>query len=85
MGQAISKLTEDQKARISEVRQKYRAKIAEAELACQSSMAKAAQAGDHESFEEAKKRLLQEKQQLEGKMDREIARIREESGESEST
>lgn len=76
IGKELPQLTDDQKKRISEVRSRYEAKIAEAEISAQSTVRKARQSGDFSALEEAKTHLTSERQRLERLRDREIKQIR---------
>lgn len=71
----LPRLNDDQKKRISEIRSKYQAKIAELEIATQSKILKARQSGDFSAIEEAETRTTSEKQRFERMRDQEIERI----------
>lgn len=76
MGDSIPKLSEQQKEQIAETRKKYQSKIAEAEIAAQSDITKARQKGDYQAVATVEKRLADEKNRINTKMEREIAQIR---------
>jgi hypothetical protein len=78
MGENIPKLSEDQRDRIAEIRKKYQAKIAEAEISAQTEIRKELEAGNSEGVAEAEKRLANEKQCLQSERDQRISKIREE-------
>ncbi|UCF35723.1 MAG: hypothetical protein JSU96_12890 [Acidobacteriota bacterium] len=80
MGGAPARLSEDQKKRIAEVRAKYKARIAEAEIASQGKLKLAVQAQDPSLLDQLKADLGREKLKLEERSEAEVAKIRAESG-----
>jgi Spy/CpxP family protein refolding chaperone len=72
----IPKLTEDQKQAIADIRRKFQARTAEAELASQERIRKAAAAGNYEEIEKAREHLGREKTRLSAEMEREIEKCR---------
>ncbi len=73
---AVAKLTDEQKETIAEIRRKYQAKIAEAEIGSQSDVRKAVQVGDHEAVAKVQARLQGEKRKFDERMESEIDRVR---------
>ena len=80
---AVAKLTDQQKETIAEIRRKYQAKMAEAEIGSQSDLRKAAQDGDHEALVKVQARLQDEKRRLDERMEAEIQQAR--AGDSASS
>ena len=77
---AAPKLTGEQKDTISDIRSRFKSKIAEVEIAAQSTIREALQKGDMSVAESAKANMIDEKRRLEEKMEREVAKVREGSG-----
>jgi hypothetical protein len=69
-----TKLTDEQKAEIAEVRSRYRARIAQLEI---ESASKLAQATSLEELETQKAEIAKEKQRLKGEMEEKVETIRE--------
>lgn len=78
MGGSLPSLSDEQKDRIAEVRSKFRAKIAEAEIAAQSDIKKIRQSGDQQSINDVQDRLVREKKRLEAESERQVQKIRSE-------
>lgn len=72
-------MTPDQKERISAVRARYEAKIAQEELAAQDRRKKALAAGDWAQAQQTEARLVEERRRLEAARDREMEKIRSEA------
>lgn len=73
---AVEKLSDEQKEQIAEIRSKYRAKIAEAEISLQSKIRKARSQGDVASIEAMQQHFASERQKFEERMEREIRKVR---------
>ncbi|MBI4447009.1 MAG: hypothetical protein HY645_14030 [Acidobacteria bacterium] len=71
-----AKLTQEQKQEIAAIRNRFKAKIAEAEIATETKIRRAAERGAFEEFELLKSQLIEERNRLNRDMEREIARIR---------
>ena len=74
---AVQRLTLEQKEAIAEIRRKYQAKIADAEITVQMQIKKALEAGAPDEVEKLYKQTLIEKQRLNRKMEKEVHRIRQ--------
>jgi len=79
MGASVQPLTDDQKARIADIRSRYSAKAAEIEIATQAKIREALQSGDYEAAEEARKILSDEKQRFERAQEKELEKVRAEA------
>lgn len=75
----LSKLTEDQKARIAEVEEKYKAKIAERKVFLNDQIAKARASAKIAEIQELELELSREISRFQGKCDSEKEKIRAES------
>lgn len=73
----VEKLSDDQKEQIAEIRSRYRAKIAEAEISLQSKIKKARGQGDMAAIEMMQQDFASERQKFEERMEREIRKVRE--------
>ncbi len=71
------KLTPEQKAEIAEVRGKYKAKIAEAEIATDDRIRKAVGEGDYEAIEKIRQQLIDDRNRLNREMEAEVTKVRE--------
>jgi hypothetical protein len=71
----VAKLSTDQKKQIAELDSKYKAKIAERELALTEDINKAAAAGEFEKVEELQQRLIQERKFLQAELEVQKERI----------
>jgi hypothetical protein len=72
----VRKLTDEQKQAISDIRRKYQARIAEAELASQERIKKAATTGNYEEIEKIREQLGGERRRLNAELEREIEKCR---------
>ncbi len=78
-GTSPRQLTDDQKARIADIRSRYSAKAAELEIATQTKVRKALLSGEPEAAEQARKILGDEKQRFERALEKELEKVRSES------
>lgn len=67
------KLTNEQKAEIADVRSRYRARIAEAEIQHQSKLSTVT---SYEELEKVKNELAREKERLNGEMEEKVKEVR---------
>lgn len=79
MGEAPTRLSEDQKKRIADIRAKYKARVAEAEIAVQAKLRLAAQSQDRAMVEQLKADLGRERLRLEERSEAEVSKVRAES------
>jgi hypothetical protein len=70
------KLTEAQKCRIADLESRYKAKVAERELALKDEIAKAAEAGDAEKMAELEQRLVTERKKLQADLEEKKEAVR---------
>ena len=75
----LKKLTEEQKKRIAETDARYRAKIAEKEIAFQGKIEAARNAGDFEAMEALQQEFARERLKLEEELEAEKEKIRNEA------
>lgn len=73
----VEKLSQEQKEEIAEIRSKYRAKIAEAEISLQSKINRARSQGDIASIDTMHQHFASERQKFEERMEREIRKVRD--------
>ena len=71
------KLTPEQKAEIAAVRGKYKARIAEAEIATDGRIRKAVADGDYESIEKFRQQLVDDRNRFNREMEAEVSKVRE--------
>ena len=71
------KLTTEQKSKLAELDSKYRAKIAERELALEADIQRAAARGEVEKTEELKKQLAHERKRLQAELEGKKEQVRE--------
>ncbi len=76
-GQAIQKLTPEQKEEIAEIRRIYQARVAEREIGLQAEIRKAAQEGEFERVEGLRRQLAEEKQALQAQCEEKIQKVKE--------
>jgi hypothetical protein len=76
----MAKLSKQQKKALAELDSKYRAKIAERELALQDEMNKAASAGDFEKMEQLQQQLVNERKALQAELEEKKEKMRQEKG-----
>ena len=72
----IRKLTDEQKVAIADIRRRYQARIAEAELASQDRLKSAATAGRYDEIGEIREDLAAQKRRLNLEMEKEIEECR---------
>ena len=72
----MAKLSEEQKQAIAQIRSNYQARIAEEEIGTQSHIKEALMSGAFDEVEKFNQRLVDEKQRLNRKMEKEIEGIR---------
>jgi flagellar motility protein MotE (MotC chaperone) len=77
MGGGKKSLTDSQKAEISEIDAKYKAKIAEKKIFLEKSISEAEQSGDEETVQKLRKQVAEEIASLENKAEREKENIHE--------
>ena len=77
MGGGKKSLTEKQKAEISEIDAKYKAKIAEKKIFLEKSISEAVQSGGEETVQQLRKQVADEIASLENKAEREKENIHE--------
>jgi hypothetical protein len=77
MGGGKKSLTDSQKAEISEIDAKYKAKIAEKKIFLEKSISEAVQSGDEETVQKLRKQVAKEIASLENKAEREKENIHE--------
>ena len=77
MGDGDKPLNEEQKAKITEIDSKYKAKIAERKIFLEKSLQDALAKGSHEEADEARKILAKEVNSLEEKAESEKEKIRD--------
>ena len=71
------KLTEQQKNEIAELESKYKAKIAEREIALKDQIAAAAGAGDAEKMEKLEEELARERRKLQADLEEKKVQVRQ--------
>jgi hypothetical protein len=76
----IAKLTAEQKKAIAELESQCAAKIAERELFLQGELAKAADRGDAEAYEQLEKQLVSDRKSLRAEFEARKDKIREQAG-----
>ncbi len=74
------KLTEQQKEQIAELESKYKAKIAEREIALKDQIAAAAGAGDAEKMEKLEEELARERRKLQADLEEKKDQVRQAKG-----
>ena len=74
------KLTEQQKEQIAELESKYKAKIAEREIALKDPIAAAAGAGDVEKMEKLEEELTRERRKLQAELEEKKDQVRQAKG-----
>ena len=74
---AVRKLTPEQKESIAEIRKKYQAKIADAEITAQTRIKKALESGAPDEVEKVRQQTLREKQRLNREMEEKVEEIRQ--------
>jgi len=74
------KLTEQQKEQIAELESKYKAKIAEREIALKDQIAAAAGAGDAEKMEKLEEELARERRKLQAELEEKKDQVRQPKG-----
>ena len=72
----VVSLNDEQREAIAQVRSKYQARIAEAEIHKQAQIAAAAETGAADKIQELNQQLSQDKARLNRQMEREIRKIR---------
>ena len=72
-----TKLSADQKRQIAELESKYKAKIAERELAVKSEIVSVAATGDIEKVEQLQQQLVGERKKLQAELEEKKAQVRE--------
>ena len=77
MGGGKKSLTDSQKAEISEIDAKYKAKIAEKKIFLEKSISETVQSGDEETVQKFRKQVAEEIASLENKAEREKENIHE--------
>lgn len=70
------RLTPDQKAEIADIRGKYKAKIAEAEIATDGRIRAAVAAGDYEAIEKLRQQLVEDRGRFNREVETEVAKVR---------
>ena len=70
------KLSQRQKEEIADLRARHKAKIAEAEIAIQSSIRKAAQKGDFEEVERLRGRLAEQRRRINADLETRLEEVR---------
>lgn len=75
----VAKLSAEQKKQIAELESKYKAKIAEREIALKDAGNAAAEAGDFEKVEQMKQQLIKERTQLQAELEEKKDRIHQTS------
>ena len=73
----MTKLTEAQKKNIAELESKYKARIAERELALADEIAKVTGAGDFEKMEQLQQQLVNERKALQTELEEKKEKIRQ--------
>ena len=76
----IAKFTAEQKKAIAELESQCAAKIAERELLLQGELAKAANRGDAEAYEQLEKQLVSDRKSLRAEFEAKKDKIRQEAG-----
>jgi septin family protein len=71
-----TRLTDGQKAEIAELESKYKAKLAEREIALKDLIAKAAGEGDRAKFDELEQQLANERRKLQAELEEKKENIR---------
>jgi hypothetical protein len=74
------KMTEQQKKQIAELESKYKAKIAEREIALKDQIAVASGAGDFEKMEKLEEELARERRKLQGELEEKKDQVRQAKG-----
>ena len=74
------KLTEQQKQQIAELESKYKAKIAEREIALKDQMTAAAGAGEAEKMEKLEEELARERRKLQAELEEKKDQVRQAKG-----
>ncbi len=75
-GNIVEKLSAQKKETIAEIRRKYQAKVAEAEISAQSQLKKALQAGVADEVDTIRQKLVGKKQRCNQQMEKEISEAR---------
>ncbi|MCZ6486143.1 MAG: hypothetical protein O6826_10640 [Acidobacteria bacterium] len=73
---AVEKLTTEQKQAIRQIRQNYKARLAEAEISTQTQSKKVVESGKFDEVEKIQQHLVDDKQRLNREMEQEIEKIR---------
>ncbi len=73
---AVEKLTTEQKQAIHQIRQNYKARLAEAEISTQTQSKKVVESGRFDEVEKIQQHLVDDKQRLNREMEQEIEKIR---------
>ncbi len=73
------RLTQEQRAEIADIRGKYKAKIAEAEIATDGRIRSAVAAGDYEAIEKLRQQLVEDRGRFNREMEAEVVKVREKS------
>ena len=73
---AVEKLTTEQKEAIRQIRQNYKARLAEAEISTQTQSKKVVESGKFDEVEKIQQHLVDDKQRLNREMEQEIEKIR---------
>lgn len=71
------KLTDEQKRQLADLDSKFKAKIAERELALKGEIERAAEAGDSGKAEELQQQLVNERKRLQSELDEKKERVRQ--------
>ncbi len=72
----VTRLSEDQKAEIAEIRSRYKAKLAEAEIGAKSRIREAAMQGDAEKLRQLETDLVEERKRLNAQMEEAVEKVR---------
>jgi hypothetical protein len=72
----VERLSDDQKAAIAEIRSRYKAKIAEAEIAAESRIKQLAQSGAFDQIEPIRQKLVDDRNRLNREMEAEVEKAK---------
>ncbi|HYV26539.1 MAG TPA: hypothetical protein VFA77_03340 [Candidatus Eisenbacteria bacterium] len=73
-----AKLTNEQKKRLAELNSECKAKIADREIFLKGEMAKAADKGDYQAFEQLEKQLVSDRKSFQAELEEKMERVRQE-------
>src|SRR5512141_941462 len=72
----VEKLSDEQKAEIADIRRKYKARVAEAEITTEGRIRAAVEQGKYEDIEVIRQQLVDERNRLNRSMESEVEKVR---------